>query len=616
MNEQTRKKGHETILEFVKTLPGMPGVYRMMNAAGEALYVGKAKSLKKRVMAYTTPQKHPIRLQRMIAATASMEFTTTHTEAEALLLEANLIKKLKPRYNILLRDDKSFPFIQITGGHDFPQLSKHRGAKDEVGEYFGPYASGYAVNESLEVLQRAFQLRTCSDSIFSGRTRPCLQFQIKRCSAPCVGKVSREQYQLQVELARAFLSGKSRDIQDQFVSAMQRASEEMDFEAAALFRDRIRILTSIQRHQTINIEGIESADFHVIHQDKGETCIQVFFFRSGQNYGNRSYFPRHDAEETPGDILFAFLAQFYTNKPVPKEIYVNHDLSDLMVMEEALRMKAGSKVTIQNPTRGPKKEIIDMAAKNAREALARRMAVEASQAEIFNRLAEVFGLEGPPERIEVFDNSHISGSHAVGAMIVASAEGWVKNSYRKFNIRGPVAPGDDYAMMKEVLTRRFQGLLKDGAEGVWPDLLVIDGGQGQLTATLTVMRELGIDDVPVVSIAKGPDRNAGRERYFMEGKEPITLNQGDAVHYFMQRIRDEAHRFAITTHRARRSKAIGENPLDAIPGIGGKRKKALLLHFGSAKAVAQAGVADLQKVAGISKAVAEKIYGFFHEKAE
>lgn len=616
MNEEKRK-GHETILEFVKTLPGMPGVYRMMNAAGDVLYVGKAKSLKKRVIAYTQPEKHSIRIQRMIAATATMEFTTTHTEAEALLLEANLIKKLKPRYNILLRDDKSFPFILITGGHDYPQVTKHRGSKDRDGEYFGPFASGMAVNETLTVLQRAFQLRTCSDNIFALRTRPCLQYQIKRCTAPCVGRVTKEQYAAQVDLARQFLTGKSRSIQEKFVAEMQKASDATDFETAAFYRDRIRALTMIQQEQLVHIDGIESADFHVLAQDKGQSCVQVFFFRAGQNYGNRSYFPRHEKDESPEDILSAFVAQFYTNKPVPKEIVTNHVLAGQDVIEEALKMKAGYKVSILNPSRGSKKEIIDMAAKNAREALQRRMAVEASQAEVFERLADLFGLDAPPERIEVFDNSHISGSHAVGAMIVASQDGFMKNAYRKFNIKGPVAPGDDYGMMKEVLTRRFQALLKDGeAQGQWPDLLLIDGGQGQLSAVQTVLTELGVQGVPVVSIAKGPDRNAGRERFFMEGREPVSLEQGDPVLYFMQRVRDEAHRFAITTHRARRSAAIGQNPLDAIAGIGGKRKKALLLHFGSAKGVAEAGVADLQKVAGISKAVAEKIYGFFHEKEE
>lgn len=614
--DENRKKGHETILDFVKTLPGSPGVYRMINAGGDLLYVGKAKNLKKRVIAYTQPQKQSVRIQRMIADTATMEFTTTHTEAEALLLEANLIKKLKPRYNILLRDDKSFPFVLVTGDHDFPQVTKHRGAKDRKGEYYGPYASGYAVNESLEVLQRAFQLRTCSDSIFAMRTRPCLQYQIKRCSAPCVGRVTKEQYKAQVDMARDFLSGKSRSIQDKFVAEMQKASEAMDFETAALYRDRVRMLTSMQQHQTIHIGGIDSADFHVLAQLNGQTCVQVFFFRGGHNFGNRSYFPRHEKEDTPGDILFAFLAQFYTNKQVPRDIIVSHALPDVMVMEEALKMKAEHKVSVQTAARGAKKEIVEMAAKNAREALARRQAVEASQEQVFERLAEVFGLESPPDRIEVFDNSHISGTNAVGGMIVASPQGFVKNAYRKFNIKGPVAPGDDYAMMKEVLTRRFQSLLKGDSDAVWPDLLLIDGGQGQLDATLQVLADLGVQNVPVVAIAKGPDRNAGRERFFMQGRDPVSLPAGDPALYFLQRIRDEAHRFAITTHRAKRGKAAFENPLDAIAGIGGKRKKALLLHFGSAKAVAEAGVADLQKVTGISKAVAERIYGFFHEKEE
>lgn len=614
--DENRKKGHETILDFVKTLPGSPGVYRMINAGGDLLYVGKAKNLKKRVIAYTQPQKQSVRIQRMIADTATMEFTTTHTEAEALLLEANLIKKLKPRYNILLRDDKSFPFVLVTGDHDFPQVTKHRGAKDRKGEYYGSYALGYAVNESLEVLQRAFQLRTCSDSIFSMRTRPCLQYQIKRCSAPCVGRVTKEQYKAQVDMARDFLSGKSRSIQDKFVAEMQKASDAMDFETAALFRDRVRMLTSMQQHQTIHIGGIDSADFHVLAQLNGQTCVQVFFFRGGHNFGNRSYFPRHEKEDTPGDILFAFLAQFYTNKQVPRDIIVSHALPDVMVMEEALKLKAEHKVSVQTAARGAKKEIVEMAAKNAREALARRQAVEASQEQVFERLAEIFGLESPPDRIEVFDNSHISGTNAVGCMIVASPQGFVKNAYRKFNIKGPVAPGDDYAMMKEVLTRRFQSLLKCDSDAVWPDLLLIDGGEGQLDATLQVLADLGVQNVPVVAIAKGPDRNAGRERFFMPGREPQSLPAGDPALYFLQRIRDEAHRFAITTHRAKRGKAAFQNPLDAIAGIGGKRKKALLLHFGSAKAVAEAGVADLQKVTGISKAVAERIYGFFHEKEE
>lgn len=613
------KKGVEVIAEFVKTLPGAPGVYRMLGAKGEALYVGKAKSLKKRVVSYTKPEKQSIRIQRMIAATATMEFTTTHTEAEALLLEANLIKKLKPRYNILLRDDKSFPYIVITGDHDFPQVAKHRGAKDRPGEYFGPFASGYAVNETLAVLHKAFQLRNCSDNVFALRTRPCLQYQIHRCTAPCVGKVSKEEYAKQVDMARQFLTGKSRGIQDHFSKGMQEASAELDFETAAFYRDRIRALTQIQQHQSVNVEGIENADFHVLYQEKGQSCIQVFFFRAGQNFGNRAYFPRHEKDETPADILSAFIAQFYANKPVPREIVTSHAVTARAVIEEALRLKAGHRVRITRPERGQKKELVAMAEKNAKEALARRMATAASQEEIFEKLAEVFGLEAAPERVEVFDNSHISGSHALGAMIVATPEGFQKNSYRKFNMpegkENGIEPGDDYAMMREMLSRRFQSLLKNESEksyGQWPDLMLIDGGKGQLNAALQAMADLGISDVPVAAIAKGPDRNAGREKFFMPDRAPFGLEPGDPVLYFLQRIRDEAHRFAITSHRARRTRAISANPLDDVPGIGAKRKKALLLHFGSAKAVAEAGVADLQKVAGISKAAAERIYGFFH----
>jgi excinuclease ABC subunit C len=609
------QKGAGVIGEFVKTLPGTPGVYRMLGANGDALYVGKAKNLKKRVVNYTKPEKQSIRIQRMIAATVTMEFTTTHTEAEALLLEANLIKKLKPRYNILLRDDKSFPYIIITGDHDFPQVAKHRGAKDRPGEYFGPFASGYAVNETLAVLHKAFQLRNCSDNVFALRTRPCLQYQIHRCTAPCVGKVTQAQYAAQVDMARNFLTGKSRDVQDYFIKEMQDASDAQDFETAAFFRDRIRALTQIQQHQSVNVEGIESADFHVLHQEKGQSCVQVFFFRAGQNFGNRAYFPRHEKDETAADILLAFIAQFYANKPVPREIIVNHGVTARTVIEEALRIKAHHKVSIIKPERGQKKALVAMAEKNAREALSRRMASAASQEQIFEKLAEVFGLESPPERVEVYDNSHISGTHALGGMIVATPEGFQKNSYRKFNMPGSIQPGDDYGMMREMLSRRFQSLLKDESEksyGQWPDLMLIDGGKGQLSAVLQVMADLGIPDVPVVAIAKGPDRNAGREQFFMPGRAPFDLPHNDPVLYFLQRVRDEAHRFAITSHRARRSRAISANPLDDVPGIGAKRKKALLLHFGSAKAVAEAGVADLQKVTGISKAAAERIYGFFH----
>lgn len=615
MDNNDQKHGAAVIDEFVKTLPLSPGVYRMLNASGDVLYVGKAKSLKKRVINYTQPQKLSVRIQRMIAQTTTMEFVTTHTEAEALLLEANLIKKLKPRYNILLRDDKSFPYILITGDHDYPQVTKHRGAKDRAGEYFGPFASGTAVNETLAVLHKAFLLRNCSDNVFALRTRPCLQYQIKRCTAPCVQKVSQPKYAAQVDMARQFLNGNSRAIQESFVEDMHKASDAMDYETAALYRDRIRALTQIQAHQMVNVEGIESADFHVIYQQNGISSIQVFFFRAGQNFGNRAYFPRHEKDETVDDILSAFIAQFYLNKPVPKEIITNHAVTAADVIEQALRDKAQHKVTISTPARGQKMEIIEMALKNAREALARRLATEASQEEIFEKMTDVFGLESTPERIEVYDNSHISGTNALGAMVVATPEGFQKNSYRKFNMTG-VTAGDDYAMMRDMLTRRFQTLLRNEKEdsyAQWPDLMLIDGGLGQLNAVLQAMADLGISNVPVAAIAKGPDRNAGRERFFMPGKEPFSLPPNDPVLYYLQRIRDEAHRFAITTHRAKRSKAISQTPLDEVAGIGAKRKKALLLHFGSAKAVAEAGVADLQKVDGISKAAAEKIYNFFHD---
>ena len=605
-------KGAALIDSFVKTLPGSPGVYRMLDKAGEVLYVGKAKQLKKRVAAYTQPEKQSVRIQRMIAQTTSMEFTTTHTEAEALLLEANLIKKLKPRYNILLRDDKSFPYILITGDHDYPQVTKHRGAKDAKGEYFGPFASGTAVNETLAVLTRAFQLRNCSDNVFALRTRPCLQYQIKRCTAPCVEKVSKDDYARQVDLARQFLQGKSRQIQERFAAEMQKSSAATDYETAALYRDRIRALTRIQSHQQINIDGIDSADFHALYQEKGVSCIQVFFFRAGQNFGNRSYFPRHEKDEKPEDILSAFIAQFYTNKPVPRDIVSSHGVTAMDIIEDALRMKVGYKVKLTIPTRGQKKDLMNMALRNAREALERRLATEASQTEVFEKIAEVFGLDATPERIDVFDNSHISGTNALGAMIVATQEGFQKNAYRKFNMAKDIA-GDDYAMMRDMLTRRFQSAKRDeSATTILPDLLLVDGGQGQLNAALQVMADLGVSNIPVVAIAKGPERNAGRETFFMQDRPAFSLPPNDPVLYFLQRIRDEAHRFVITSHRAKRSKNLTQNPLDAISGIGARRKKALLLHFGSAKAVAEAGVADLQQVDGISKTVAEKIYRFFH----
>jgi len=617
MEHQPPLKGAAIIDAFVKTLPGTPGVYRMLSAAGDVLYVGKAKNLKKRVAAYTQPQKHSIRIQRMIAATVTMEFTSTHTEAEALLLEANLIKKLKPRYNILLRDDKSFPYILITGDHDFPQVAKHRGARDRAGEYFGPFASGYAVNETLAVLHKAFLLRNCSDNVFALRTRPCLQYQIKRCTAPCVGRVSRAEYAAQVDMARAFLEGRSRKIQEDFAAKMQAASDRMDFEEAAEYRDRIRALTQIQAEQTVHVDGMESADVHVIYRTGGRSCVQVFFFRAGQNFGNRAYFPRHEADEETADILAAFMAQFYTNKPIPREIVLSENIAAKNVLAEALRGKAGHKVTLTVPQRGDKKTLVEMALKNAREALARRQATEDAQEALLEKLAGVFGLDAAPERVEVYDNSHTGGTLTLGAMIVATAEGFQKNAYRKFNAKGDFKPGDDYAMMREMLSRRFAGLMKNDdirpEAKVWPDLLLIDGGRGQLNAALQALADLGISDIAVAGVAKGPDRNAGRETFFMPGRAPFTLPPDDPALYFIQRLRDEAHRFAITSHRARRTRAIGDNPLDSVPGIGARRKKALLLHFGSAKAVAEAGIADLQKVAGISKAAAERIYRFFHE---
>jgi len=596
MTAKAAKSGPQAIEAFVKTLPGLPGVYRMYNAAGDALYVGKARSLKKRVHSYTQPEKQPPRIQRMIAQTAHMEFITTHTEEEALLLEANLIKKLKPRYNILLRDDKSFPYILITD-HEFPQVTKHRGARNAGGEYFGPFASGSAVNETIAILHKTFMLRNCPDTVFAARTRPCLQYQIKRCTAPCVGKASRAEYAQQVELARQFLSGKSRGIQEYFAKAMQAASDRMDFESAASFRDRIRALTQIQSCRQSRFDG----DIHVLHRQGDLSCIQVFFFRNGQNFGNRPYFPRHEKGETAEDILSSFIMQFYANKPVPKELLVNVAVSDKPVVEKAL------KTAISQPRRGGKKELVQMALKNAAEALDRKRALDAGQEELLEKLAACFGLEAPPERIEVYDNSHIAGAHALGAMIVAGHDGFQKNAYRKFNM---AHGGDDIAMMREMLTRRFQG------ESEHPDLILIDGGQGQLNAALKVMADMGMSDIPVVAIAKGPERNAGRERFFIPGKEPLSLEPNDPVLYFLQRLRDEAHRFAITSHRVKRSRAIVVNPLDEVPGIGGKRKKALLLHFGSAKAVAEAGLADLQKVVGISKAVAEKVYHFFHDGSE
>ncbi|TWB66224.1 excinuclease ABC subunit C [Nitrospirillum amazonense] len=608
-------RGVETIKAYLRTLPVTPGVYRMMNEGGDVLYVGKARNLKRRVANYTVPAKLPVRLQRMVAETVTMEFVTTHTEVEALLLESNLIKRLMPRYNVLLRDDKTFPHIMITRDHDYPALIKHRGARDRAGDYFGPFASAGAVNRTITALQRAFLLRNCTDSVFSTRTRPCLQFQIKRCTAPCVGRVNRAQYGEQVDEAAAFLAGKSRDIQTRMATAMMEASEALDFETAAKMRDRIRALTAIQAHQDINVEGMEDADIIAAYQDGGSTCIQVFFFRGGRNNGNRAYFPSHDKNQGTAEVLSAFIAQFYDNRAAPGLVLISEDAEEQELLAEALTLRAGRKVELAVPKRGDKKRLMDHALTNAREAHGRRLSETGSQAKLLAGVAELFGLEAPPTRIEIYDNSHIQGAHPIGGMVVAGPDGFIKNAYRKFNIRDPKAAGDDFAMMREVLTRRFERALKEDPErtgDTWPDLLLIDGGEGQLGVVVEVLAELGLSDIALVGIAKGPDRDAGRERFFMPGRAPFGMDPRDPVLYFLQRLRDEAHRWAIGSHRQRREKAISASPLDEVAGIGPKRKKALLLHFGSAQAVSRAGLADLRAVDGISDAVAKIIYDHFH----
>src|SRR3954469_22985091 len=656
--------GASVIREKVKTLPNSPGVYRMMNAKGDVLYVGKARDLKKRVTAYTQPYRQANRIQRMISETAAMEFVTTHTEVEALLLEANLIKRYMPRFNVLLRDDKSFPYILITGDNPAPQVTKYRGARNRPGEYFGPFASAGAVNRTIVALQRAFLLRPCSDSIFSSRTRPCLQFQIKRCSAPCVGRITEADYHGLVQEAHDFLSGKSDAVKLRMSAEMQQASDKLEFETAARLRDRIQALAAIQSRQDINLENVEEADIIAAHQEEsGHSCVQVFFFRNHSNYGSRAYFPAHDRTAEVKDILAAFMGQFYENKTPPRLILVNETPAECELLTEALTLRAGRKVEILAPQRGDKRKALEHALLNAKDALTRRMAESASQTRLLAALAELFKMEQPPRRIEVYDNSHISGTNPYGAMIVAGPEGFMKNQYRKYSIRDvtrneeeepeapidpaptglgeapmpayavesnasleqviqtidparpPVVAGDDYAMMRQVLTRRFNRALKedpDRDKGLWPDLVLIDGGQGQLSTAMQVFADLGISDVCLAAIAKGPDRNAGRERFFMPGREPFSLDPKSPVLYFLQRLRDEAHRFVIGAHRAKRSKEIRHSILDDVPGIGAKRKKALLLHFGSARAVSQAGLSDLSGVPGVSEAVARKIYDHFH----
>ena len=616
-------RGAAVIRAAVVTMPSRPGVYRMLDRKGDAVYVGKAKSLRKRVVTYTHVSKLPVRLRRMVAETRSVEVVVTHTEVEALLLESNLIKKLKPRYNVLLRDDKSFPYILLTADGDWPQVMKYRGSRSAPGEYFGPFASAGAVNRTLASLQRAFLLRSCSDSVFKSRSRPCLLYQIKRCAAPCVGHISETEYAALVDEARLFLSGRSQQIQRKLAKRMEAASAGLRYEEAAAYRDRIRALTQIQAKQDINLIGVGDADVVAIHQVGGRTCIQVFFFRAGRNYGNRAYFPRHDPDEPVDRVLAAFLGQFYDNKPVPRSVLLSLAPAEMSLIEEALRAHSGHAVDIRAPQRGAKRKLVDHALANAEEALARHLAEKSSQQRLLDGAAETFGLDGRPQRIEVYDNSHVGGTHAVGGMIVAGPDGFIKNAYRKFNIKtasrdggpGTIAPGDDYGMMREVLRRRFARALKEDPERSaeqWPDLVLIDGGRGQLNAALSVLADLGIEDLALVAIAKGADRDAGRESFHMPGRRSFTLPPKDPVLYFLQRLRDEAHRFVIGSHRGRRSKAIGTSILDQVDGIGARRKRALLNHFGSAANVAKAGLGDLEAVAGISKSVAKKVYDHFH----
>lgn len=628
VNNPNAATGAHIIEAHLKTLPATPGVYRMMGADGRVLYVGKAKDLKKRVANYTKPERLPIRIRRMVSLTASMEFVTTHTEAEALLLEANLIKKLAPRYNILLRDDKNFPEIMLSADHAYPRVIKHRGAHKPGNLYFGPFASVWAVNETLTVLQRAFLLRTCTDSVFMNRTRPCLLYQIKRCSGPCVdGKVSKTDYNALVGEARQFLDGKSQDIQKRLAAEMQIASDAMDYEKAAAMRDRIRALTRVQQHQDINPGTVRDADVVALHQRNGQNCVQVFFFRSGRNYGNRAFFPSQAKDEDVPAVMEAFLGQFYAKHKPPGEVLLSHAIPNVELVADALAVRAERKVKVVLPTRGDRFNLVKHASENARDALARRSAETATQERLLSELAKLLDMEHPPRRIEVYDNSHVSGTNAVGAMIVAGPDGFIKNAYRKFNIRGAsnaqagvegYSPGDDYAMMREVLTRRFKRGLKDveandgERDANWPDLLLIDGGRGQLGIAVEVLSELGIDDVVVAGVAKGPDRNAGRERIFLPGQPGKSLAERDPVLYLIQRLRDEAHRFAIGTHRTRRAKSQTHSKLDDIPSVGAKRKKALLHHFGSAKAVEEAGLLDLEAVDGVSKSTATRIYEWFH----
>jgi excinuclease ABC subunit C len=635
--------GRAVIERSAKLAPSSPGVYRMIDANGDVLYVGKAKNIRKRIIAYARPTGYDTRIERMIAATASLEFVSTATETEALLLEANLIKRLRPRFNVLLRDDKSFPYILITADHWAPQILKHRGARTRQGNYYGPFASVWAVNRTITALQRAFLVRSCSDAFFEGRTRPCLLYQIKRCSGPCTREIEFTDYRELVREANAFLSGKSQSIQDELAGEMEKASAGLEFERAAIYRDRLAALSAVQSHQGINPRGVKDADVFAVHQAGGFNCVEVFFFRSGQNWGNRAYFPRADRSLAAAEVLSAFIAQFYDDKPCPPCIFTSHVIEEESLLADALTVKSGHKVEVSAPQRGEKRELVDHALANAREALARKLAETTSQHKLLDALGQTVGLARAPHRVEVYDNSHIQGTNAVGAMIAAGPEGFQKNQYRKFNIRSSdLTPGDDFGMMREVLSRRFKRLIKEAprasapaagaalvpmpapndmpidiggsGESPWPDLVIIDGGRGQLAAAQEALSALGIADVPLLAVAKGPDRDAGLETFFLPGREPFKLKPRDPVLYFIQRLRDEAHRFAVGSHRVRRRRDLREAGLQEIPGVGPTRKRALLHHFGTLKAIERAALTDLAKVPGISAETARKIYDFFHER--
>ena len=616
--EISTPKGAEVIHAYLKTLDASPGVYRMLNEASEVLYVGKARNLRARVSNYARMTGHTARIARMISETASMMFLTTKTETEALLLEQNLIKQLKPRYNVLLRDDKSFPNILISSEHDFPQIKKHRGKRSEKGNYFGPFASAGAVTRTLNQLQRVFLLRTCSDAMFHSRTRPCLLYQIKRCAGPCVGRISDPDYARLVADAMRFLQGKSTSVQVDLARAMGEASQALEFERAAALRDRIKALTQVQSAQTINPAGVEEADVIALHLENGQACVQVFFIRAHQSWGNRDFYPKTGAGAEEGEILEGFVAQFYDSKEPPRLLIMSHQVENEDLVTSLLSQRLGRKVEIITPKRGEKADLVENAARNARESLARKMSESATQNALLQNLAEAFDLDGPPARIEVYDNSHISGTNAVGGMIVAGAEGFLKSQYRKFNIKSDAgANSDDFGMMKEVLSRRFDRLLKEDPKrksDMWPDLLLIDGGVGQVSVVAQIMAEMGVDDIAMIGVAKGVDRNAGKEEFHRPGKSPMALRMNDPVLYFVQRLRDEAHRWAIGAHRAKRAKGVSATPLDDISGIGASRKRALLAHFGSSKDVSRAGLSDLQAVAGISAAMAQKIHDYFNPR--